>query len=261
MPVGAWLTAVDLVPDPGGGRLLPDRDALHGGQGAVLPRRGAPARRRTSRCSRRSATCWPRARGAAPSSELSRGAAAPGAAATRRVRRARARPARRVVAGLLGQHVAEDLGQPAAPLPRALLGLLSWSGFRVHRRSVGSRSRSSAAASSQPASNLGRTARQPVCAAKWSLHTRSERASGSSRGPDHQRPRSPMKRPTRHPPRRRTPGRGRGAARLGADVVDAARRVQRGEHRAAEVVGVDHVRPVGGVADADPAAVRAARSQ
>ena len=48
-----------LVRDPRRGRLLLRRGALHQGQGEVLPERRAGHARRTSTCSRRSATCWP----------------------------------------------------------------------------------------------------------------------------------------------------------------------------------------------------------
>ena len=43
------------------------------------------------------------------------------------------------------------------------------------------------------------------------------------------------------------------AYRLGTDVVHAARRMQRGEHRRTEVVGVHQVRPGLGTADSDRA--------
>ena len=143
-----------------------DREALHDGQGEVLPRRGPRHPRRRRRCSRRSATCWPRA---GVRSEPARVRAQPWCGGTCRLQplvgaaRSRVCGLVGVVAGLLGQHVAEDLGQPAA----ARLALLGGERLSlVGSRCIGVAARRPRRASS--ASNLGRLARQPVWAAKWS---------------------------------------------------------------------------------------------
>jgi len=87
-----------------------------------------------------------------------------------------------VVRRLLGQHVAEDLAQP--PSPRGALlggeGVRALGGFVCHVVCSGTRERQE---SSQSTPNVGRVAAQPVCELKCSEQIRSERLSGSMRGP------------------------------------------------------------------------------
>ena len=86
-----------------------------------------------------------------------------------------------VVRGLLGQHVPEDLGQPSCPRG-PLLGADVWAfGLLLgHEVCSGTRERQE---SSQSTPNVGRVAAQPVCELKCSEQIRSERLSGSMRGP------------------------------------------------------------------------------
>ena len=127
-----FLNAVIVVRDPGGGRLLLHRDALHQGEGALLPEPGAGhaggrrAARGDPRPARRPAGARPRptppARRAAEPGRVSAAVVRRhlGAAARRRPgprRPSRAGPGSRSSAGRLRQHVAEDLGQAAPALP------------------------------------------------------------------------------------------------------------------------------------------------
>ena len=86
-----------------------------------------------------------------------------------------------VVRGLLGQHVPEDLGQPPCPL-RPLLGteVRALGPLLGHEVCSGTLERQE---SSQSTPNVGRVAAQPVCELKCSEQIRSERLSGSMRGP------------------------------------------------------------------------------
>ena len=161
-PFGAFLNAVDLVRADRGRRLLLRRDALHQGQGALLPERGGghAGRHRAARGDPRPAE--PRA--TAPS-DLIRGAAAPG----RGTRSSRA----------------DSSPRPSEPGSRSSVVV---SGSTSPNTSASRRVRSASRSSLVRARRRGRHAQSPLSRASWSVFLgrrvgrRGRAASGSADG-------------------------------------------------------------------------------